>query len=551
MRVSIYARYSSDLQREASIEDQILICTERAAREKWMLVGTYADRGISGASNLRPGYQKLLDGARKGEFDVILVEALDRISRDQEHIAAFFKLIELRRRSHRDACGRRNHRAPCRLEGHDERAVPQGPRRQDAARAARTRRKGALRRRALLRLYDLPKRKRRARRSRDGRSRGDGGSSRLCRLRRGKSPRLIAAELNRDGTPGPGGRPWNDTTIRGHALRGTGLLHNELYIGRLVWNRLRYSKDPATGRRVSRINPREEWICRDVPDLRIVDDGLWDRAQARLAAIRNSDAIAKARATKFWTHRRPRHLLTDKAACGVCGGRASSIGKDYIACSTARRQGTCVNRASIRRSEIETWIIYALQRQLMAPDLVSEFVRAFNDEINKSRRDRDQRREVLMREEKELARRIDNLLDAVASGDLRGPTVQAKLEAFEERKLKASEERAGLSDEPVRLHPNLAAAYKAKVASLQTLLQQEATRAEAVEIIRSLIDQVILRPTAEGQLEIELVGDLANMVHLAQELDGGVPTRDAVRDEFARSIKVVAGAGFEPATFRL
>lgn len=181
-----------------------------------------------------------------------------------------------------------------------------------------------------------------------------------------------------------------------------------------------------------------------MPDLRIVDDGLWDRAQARLAAIRNSDAIAKARATKFWTHRRPRHLLTDKAACGVCGGRASSIGKDYIACSTARRQGTCVNRASIRRSEIETWIIYALQRQLMAPDLVSEFVRAFNDEINKSRRDRDQRREVLMREEKELARRIDNLLDAVASGDLRGPTVQAKLEAFEERKLKASEERAGL-----------------------------------------------------------------------------------------------------------
>ncbi len=551
MRVSIYARYSSDLQREASIEDQILICTERAAREKWMLVGTYADRGISGASNLRPGYQKLLDGARKGEFDVILVEALDRISRDQEHIAAFFKLTSF---------------AGVRIVTLAEGEITE----------LHVGLKGTMN---ALFLKDLADKTRRGLRGRVEKGRSGGGlcyGYTICRsengerggramveaeamvVRRvfadfaaGKSPRLIAAELNRDGTPGPGGRPWNDTTIRGHALRGTGLLHNELYIGRLVWNRLRYSKDPATGRRVSRINPREEWICRDVPDLRIVDDGLWDRAQARLAAIRNSDAIAKARATKFWTHRRPRHLLTDKAACGVCGGRASSIGKDYIACSTARRQGTCVNRASIRRSEIETWIIYALQRQLMAPDLVSEFVRAFNDEINKSRRDRDQRREVLMREEKELARRIDNLLDAVASGDLRGPTVQAKLEAFEERKLKASEERAGLSDEPVRLHPNLAAAYKAKVASLQTLLQQEATRAEAVEIIRSLIDQVILRPTAEGQLEIELVGDLANMVHLAQELDGGVPTRDAVRDEFARSIKVVAGAGFEPATFRL
>ncbi len=93
MRVSIYARYSSDLQRAASIEDQILVCTERAVREKWLLAETYADHGMSGASNLRPGYQKLLDGARKGEFDIVLVEALDRISRDQEHIASFFKLM--------------------------------------------------------------------------------------------------------------------------------------------------------------------------------------------------------------------------------------------------------------------------------------------------------------------------------------------------------------------------------------------------------------------------------------------------------------------------
>src|SRR5947209_15133764 len=93
MRVSIYARYSSDLQRAASIEDQVLVCTERDVREKWTLAATYSDRGISGASLLRPGYQKLLEGARKGEFDIVLAEALDRISRDQEHVASFFKLM--------------------------------------------------------------------------------------------------------------------------------------------------------------------------------------------------------------------------------------------------------------------------------------------------------------------------------------------------------------------------------------------------------------------------------------------------------------------------
>ena len=143
--------------------------------------------------------------------------------------------------------------------------------------------------------------------------------------------------------------------------------------------KLGYTKDPATGRRVSRINPREDWICRDVPALRILDDGLWKSVQSRLGAIRNSDRVANARATKFWTRRRPQHLLTGKAICGVCGGPAAPIGKDYIACSTAPRQGTCTNRASIRRSEIEAWIIGALRHQLMAPDLVGEFVRTFNE----------------------------------------------------------------------------------------------------------------------------------------------------------------------------
>ncbi len=187
----------------------------------------------------------------------------------------------------------------------------------------------------------------------------------------------------------------------------------------------------------------------------------------------------------------------------------------------------------------------------MAPDLVSEFVRAFNEEINRGRRDRDRRREALVREQKDLERRIDNLLDAVASGDLRGPTVQAKLEAFEERKRQVAEECAGIQDEPVRFHPNLADAYRRKVASLQTLLREEATRSEAVEIVRSLIDQVIFRPTVEGRLDVELVGDLPRMILLAQDEDADAARPGAVREEFARSVKVVAGAGFEPAAFRL
>ena len=61
-RVAIYARFSSELQREASIEDQIRVCTVYVEREGWRVVQTYTDYAISGATALRPGYQALLAG---------------------------------------------------------------------------------------------------------------------------------------------------------------------------------------------------------------------------------------------------------------------------------------------------------------------------------------------------------------------------------------------------------------------------------------------------------------------------------------------------------
>jgi len=90
---AIYARYSSDLQREASIEDQIRICRERAAKEGWSIYKEYSDSGISGASLIRPGIQKLLQDAQAGRFGIVVTESLDRLSRDQEDIAHIFKRI--------------------------------------------------------------------------------------------------------------------------------------------------------------------------------------------------------------------------------------------------------------------------------------------------------------------------------------------------------------------------------------------------------------------------------------------------------------------------
>jgi site-specific DNA recombinase len=97
----------------------------------------------------------------------------------------------------------------------------------------------------------------------------------------GKSSRTIAWELNKEGIPGPQRSEWGPSTIHGNPKRGVGILNNELYVGRLVWNRLRYLKDPDTGKRVSRNNPESEWIIQDVPELRIIDHDVWNAVKAQ------------------------------------------------------------------------------------------------------------------------------------------------------------------------------------------------------------------------------------------------------------------------------
>ena len=92
LRCALYARYSSDQQQAASIEDQFRVCREHAEREGWTIAGAYKDSAISGDSViLRSGVQALLEDARRGLFEVVVAEALDRVSRDQADVAILYK----------------------------------------------------------------------------------------------------------------------------------------------------------------------------------------------------------------------------------------------------------------------------------------------------------------------------------------------------------------------------------------------------------------------------------------------------------------------------
>lgn len=96
LRAVIYARFSTDMQRDASIDDQIRSCREHAARQGLDVVEVYSDKAVSGASLMRSGIQKLLRDAQGNAFDVVLSEALDRLSRNQADIAAIYQKLQFR-----------------------------------------------------------------------------------------------------------------------------------------------------------------------------------------------------------------------------------------------------------------------------------------------------------------------------------------------------------------------------------------------------------------------------------------------------------------------
>ena len=545
--VAIYARYSSDQQRDASIEDQIRLCQERAAREGWRVRQCYTDHAISGASLIRPGVQALLQDAYAGQFGIILAESIDRLSRDQEDIAGIYKRLRF---------------ADVRLVTLSEGDVSE----------LHVGLKGTM---AALYLRDLADKTRRGLRGRVEAGKSGGGNSygydvvkrfaddgspirgdRAINEReagtvrrifedyaRGNSPRAIAARLNREKVPGPSGRGWGASTIHGHRERGTGILNNELYVGRIVWNRLRYVKDPSTGKRVSRINPVSEWINRPVPDLRIIDDTLWDAArsrQARLVSHRKSD-----RPDGFWDRRRPKTLFSGLLKCSCCGGGFVKVSQDRFGCATARNKGICGNMLTIRRDAFEATILDGLQRHLMDPALCTIFAEEYTRHMNRLRIERSATRSAERGELSKIDIELDRVVQAIMDG-VPGKRLAEKAAQLEDRKAELERQLAAADDDPVLLHPNMAKRYRDQVAALREALTDGSRRAEASELIRGLVERVEFRPE-NGTLAIDLYGHLAGILNLASG------NRKPAPDDRAglQQIMLVAGAGFEPATFRL
>lgn len=552
-KVAFYARYSSDLQTDKSIEDQLRLCRVRAEAEGWHVANTYFDKALSGANMLRSGVQQLLADVRERKFDVVLAESLDRLSRDQEDIAHIYKRIR---------------HAEMRLVTLAEGEISE----------LHIGLKGTM---GALYLKDLAQKTHRglqgvalAGKSAGGKAfgydtvrkldangepiRGDrvineAEAEIVRRIFRdyvsGKSPKRIAFELNKEGTGGPRGESWGQSTINGNRRRGTGILNNELYIGRLVWNRQRFVKNPDTGKREARPNPESEWVIVDVPELRIVDQGLWDRTKEHQKGQEHDKS-------GFWKNQRPRGLLSYLVRCGVCGGGCSKVSANHIGCSTARNKGTCENRLTIKLDKLEEMVIGSLRTRLMNPELCRAFCEEYTAHVNRVRMERNAARGAYRGEFDRNKREIGKLLDAIVGG-VHPSQVKDRINFLSARQEELETLLNTTEEAPVLIHPNMAHRYHVEVQNLVGSLNDPAHRAESALSIRKLVDKIVLSPNEDwSALVVDLHGDLAGILRIADRKRTGIVVQpsafvDEKTNTELQQVKLVAGGGFEPPTFRL
>jgi site-specific DNA recombinase len=537
-RTVIYARFSSDKQSERSIDDQVALCRAYCERNELSVVGVYDDRAISGASTVnRLGWEKLMRDARGGKFDVVVAEALDRISRDQEDLAGIYKrlrFMEIEIRTVQDGKAEEIHVGVKGLVG-------------------------------ALYLKDLAQKTKRGQAGvvRDGRHNGGrsygyrpiaGENGRLeiledeaAVVRRifesyitGKSPRDIAACLNKEGIPGPKGGPWNASTIAGSRKRANGILQNALYVGRIIWNRQSFIKDPETGRRISRPNPKSEWMTSDAPELRIVADELFDNVEKRRAERAGS-------AERHYASR-PRRLLSGLLKCGCCGSGYVISGADkrgpYLRCSRMVETGLCGNRCTVGVDLLEKRVLEGLEKQLASPDLIAEYVREYHRAWTTLRDSATSRRAQLQKELRDIESDTKTTIKMLMA--TKNKALLTHLDDLEKRQEALEAELVDVAPPLIELHPNVGDIYRKKVRDLKAYLAatDDDNRADAYRAIRELIEKVVIIPKggAYKGCDIEIYGHLAALLEASQ--------RGTMREPKSMGA-LVAGVGFEPTTFRL
>ena len=396
MNAVIYARYSSDSQREESIEGQLRECRDYAERNNMTIVGTYIDRALSAKTADRPEFQHMIKDSAKELFEIVLVWKLDRFSRDR-YDSAHYKRI-LKKNGVKVVSVKEN--------------ISDGP-------------EGIILE-SMLEGYaeyysaELSEKIQRGQKENALKCKNNGGNTPLgyvvgtdgvlavepltaplvteifTRYDSGESISEITASLNGRGLKTKKGKAFK---IGGVSL----ILKNRKYIGEYQYGSV--------------------IIPKGIPA--IIDDDLLDRVQRRMAF--NKKAPAKAKATE-------EYLLTTKLFCGTCerlmageSGTSSTKGVKhyYYKCGGAKRKLGC-KRKSVRKHWIERAAVLVTVQRVLQDDEISRIAEAIVALQEKEDTSLPAMRQQLTGCEKA----IDNMLNAIQMGVLTASTKE-RLEKLE------------------------------------------------------------------------------------------------------------------------
>jgi len=445
MRAAIYARYSSDLQRPASIHDQARQCRAEISRRGWEEAALYSDSEIPGmVSQGRPGYQRLLRAAKAHEFDVIVTDEVSRLARRSS------EMVSLNERLRFWGIG-----LVGLLDGMDSVTSPEAAKAiialksytneaEGQANAHRSRRGLAGRVLAGYHAGGAPYgyRTRPVHADKPGDPPGTGpvigyeylihdGEAEVIRrvfqlYADGISPRGVAEQLNAEGVLPPGARwrdrqgvrrTWSHGAIHGDPTKGLGILNNEKYIGRLIWNRSTWPRDPdQDAKQVRRELPEEKWVRRDVPELRIVLQELWEAVKAR-------QRQRSSRIRQVATVPAVPRLLSGLLVCGRCEARYVLRGRQTYCCASRQNRGkvVCDCMATVNAAEAEQAILDMIEPLFCNETVLAQLETEVRKRLAEARRQRSRQKSAEGKLKSELAEveaQIGRFVEWIAKGKL-------------------------------------------------------------------------------------------------------------------------------------
>ena len=449
MKAALYARYSTDKQRDASIDDQFRECDRVAVAAGFDVVARFEDKGISGGTADRPGYQALLSATRRREFSVIVVEDISRLWRNRAEFGPRSAEFEDFGVHCVTAVGDDTRRDGWGLIIQIKQAVAEHARREASYRTRRGLEGKAIKgESAGGRAYGY----RPASQSATGQVEIIEAEAAVVRrifelYAGGISSRAIAERLNCESIPSPGAAwrrtgtgehakrrgKWVSSAIHGDPKRGYGILNNERYVGRLNWGRLRWKRGAANSKkRVAVLADPALMVRREDLRLRIISDELWERVKLRQSVQASRSTGSKASAAG----RPATSLLSGLLVCGECGSRFVARNQRSYQCASRIYGGpsACSNKIAVPREKAETAIVNYLATDLLSPEPIEIAKREYQSAVleEAERKHQDAAELDALRAEEALLRKMSK------ARTLSADVAQAALDAVANKRRKAA-----------------------------------------------------------------------------------------------------------------